>query len=176
VTAAIDMTARDDGRADLVVELTPADAADDARWFQVMAWQGDGFEVTDLEEVSPGRYEAEDAMPIVGRWKTVVRLHRGAELLAAPVYLPADPEIDAVEIPAEDRTVEMGDETDLLMREALDGSPTTAIIAYAIIAIVAAAWVASFAIAIRRIGDLGARAEEVRGRSVDRSTPTPTPA
>ena len=175
VTAAIDIAARDDGRADLVVELTPADAADDARWFQVMAWQGDGFEVTELDEVSPGRFVAEDPMPIVGRWKTVVRLHRGAELLAAPVYLPADPEIDATEIPAEDRTIEMGDETDLLMREALDGPATTGIIAYTVIALVAAGWIASFAVAIRRIGDLGARPAEVRGRSVPRSTPTPTP-
>ena len=178
VTAAMEITPGDDGRADVTVELTPADAADDARWFQVMAWQGDGYEVTELEEVAPGRFVAEDAMPAVGRWKTVLRLHRGAELLAAPVFLPADEEIGAEEVPAVDRTVELGDETSLLMREVQDGPATTGVIAYTVIALVAAAWVASFALAIRRIGDLGVAAGEVRGaaRSVPRSTPTPTPA
>jgi hypothetical protein len=155
VTAAIDVQPVDGGRAELTVELTPADAADGARWFQVMAWQGDGFEVTELDEVSPGRFVAEDAMPIVGRWKTVLRLHRGAELLSAPVYLPADPEIDAEEVPAQSRTIELGDETSVLMREAIDGPATTGIVAYTIIALVAAAWVASFALAIKRIGGAG---------------------
>jgi hypothetical protein len=126
-TAAIDVTTRDDGRADIAVQLTPADAADDARWFQVMAWQGDGFEVTELEEVGPGRYVAEDAMPVVGRWKTVLRLHRGAELLSAPIYLPEDAEIGVEEIPVEDRTIELADETSILMREVKDGPAATAI-------------------------------------------------
>jgi hypothetical protein len=176
-TAAIDVTTRDDGRADIAVQLTPADAADDARWFQVMAWQGDGFEVTELEEVGPGRYVAEDAMPVVGRWKTVLRLHRGAELLSAPIYLPEDAEIGVEEVPVEDRTIELADETSILMREVKDGPAATAIIAYALIAGIAVAWVASFALAIRRIGDLDARAGEVRGagRTVRPSTATPQP-
>jgi hypothetical protein len=176
-TAAIDVTTRDDGRADIAVQLTPADAADDARWFQVMAWQGDGFEVTELEEVGPGQYVAEDAMPVVGRWKTVLRLHRGAELLSAPIYLPEDVEIGVEEVPVEDRTIELADETSILMREVKDGPATTAVIAYTLIAGVAAAWVAAFALAVRRIGDLDPRASEVRGagRTVRPSTATPQP-
>ena len=177
VTADIDVTTRDDGRADIAVQLTPADAADDARWFQVMAWQGDGFEVTELDEVGPGRYVAEAAMPVVGRWKTVLRLHRGAELLSAPIYLPEDAEIGAEEVPAEDRTFELADETSILMREVTDGPATTGIISYTLIALVAVAWVASFSLAIRRIGDLEARGGEVRGagRTVRPSTATPQP-
>jgi hypothetical protein len=180
VTAAIDVTPRGNGTAAVAFELTPADAADDARWFQVMAWQGNGFEVAELEEVSPGRFVAEQPMPIVGSWKTLVRLHRGAELVAAPVFLPDDAEIGADEVPAQDRTVELSDETELLMREVQPGPALTGIVAYAVIAIVAAAWVGAFTIAVRRVGDLGPLDGEVRGpaagRSVARSTSASTPS
>ena len=39
-------------------------------------------------------------MPIGGDWKTLVRLHTGTDLTAAPIYLPEDPAIPAKEIPA----------------------------------------------------------------------------
>lgn len=175
VVADIEVTPVGEGLADVAVTLTPADAADDARWFQVMAWQGDGFDVAELDEVAPGRYVTEAPVPVVGRWKTVLRLHRGAELLAAPVYLPEDPEIGAAEVPAEDRTVELGDETSVLMREVQDGPRTTGVVAYTVIAGVAVAWVLAFRAAIGRIGEL-AVLEEVRGPTVPRSTPNPAAA
>jgi len=181
VSADLDVTTYADGTADVEVALTPAGAADDARWFQVMAWQGDGYDVAELEELAPGRYVTDHPVPVVGRWKTVLRLHRGAELLAAPVFLPDDPDIGATEVPAVDRTVELGGEQAVLMREVRDGPATTAIVAYVVIALVAVAWVASFALAIARIGDLGRRDDEVRGPAADRSvarssrSPRPTP-
>jgi hypothetical protein len=181
VVAAIDVTPLGDGTAEIAVELDPPGAADDARWFQVMAWQGDGYAVAELDEVEPGRFVAERPVPIVGRWKTVLRLHRGAELLSAPVFLPDDPEIGAEEVPAEDRTVALGDETSVLMREVQDGPATVGAIAYTVIGIVAVAWVLAFRAAIRRIGDADAP-PEVRGPSatavrptVAASTPSPTP-
>jgi len=153
VVAAMELRPVGDGTAEVDVTLTPADAAHDARWFQVMAWQGDGYDVAELDEVAPGHFVTDHPVPIVDRWKTVLRLHRGAELLAAPVYLPADPDIGAVEVPAQDRTVELGDETSLLLREVREGPATTGAIAYTVIGLVVAAWVGSFAIAIRRIAD-----------------------
>jgi hypothetical protein len=156
ITAAVDVTPNAAGdAADVEVTLTPPDAADGNRWFQVMAWQGDGYDVAELEEVEPGRFVAEHPVPIGDRWKTIVRLHDGAAMLGAPVFLPDDPEIGAPEVPAEDRVVELGAEQDLLLREVRPGPATTGIVAYTVIALVAAAWIGAFILAVRRIGDLG---------------------
>jgi hypothetical protein len=174
VTAAIEVTPAGDGVADVAVELTPTDAAEDARWFQVMAWQGDGFAASELDEVAPGRFVTEEPVPVVGDWKTILRLHRGAELLSAPVYLPSDPEIDADEVPADDRVADLEGERSVLLREVTDGPATTRIAAYLVIGVVAAGWIAAFVLAIRRIGDLPPRRrDEVRGRSVTTSANPP---
>ena len=47
-------------------------------------------------------YRATRPLPASGpKWKTLVRLHRGPkDLVAVPVYLPADPDIPAPEIAA----------------------------------------------------------------------------
>jgi hypothetical protein len=160
------------------VSLTPDDAADGNRWFQVMAWQGNGFDVAELEETAPGRFAAAHPVPIGGRWKTIVRLHDGAAMLGAPVFLPDDPEIGASEVPAEDRVVELGAEQDLLLREVRPGPATTGIVAYTVIAAVAAVWVGAFAYAIRRIGDLGPlpTAPPPPQSDAARIAPTPVPA
>ena len=156
IVAAIDVSPTASGDAATVeVTLTPPDAVDGNRWFQVMAWQGNGYDVAELEEIEPGRFVTDHPVPIGGRWKTIVRLHDGAAMLGAPVFLPEDREIDAPEVPAEDRVVELGAEQDLLLREVRPGPATTGIVAYTVIALIAAAWIGAFAFAIRRIGDLG---------------------
>jgi hypothetical protein len=123
------------------VTLDPADAAADAHWFEVMSWQGGTLIYTPLVEVAPGRYRTDVLLPVTGHAKTLVRLHRGSEMIAAPVWFPADPEINAPEIPAVDRTEPMVRDTKLIMREAHGGSPTTARVVYATLAAIVAAWI-----------------------------------
>ena len=134
------------------VELDPAGAADEARWFQATSWQGGGLVLADMEEVSRGRYRSAEPVPVGGRWKTLVRLHRGGELMTVPVFLPADPEIGEPEISAVDRTQPFESETDYLLRETRPGEQLVANLIYGLLAAVAIAWIASFAVASARIG------------------------
>lgn len=136
------------------VALEPVDAADEARWFQATSWQGGGLVLADMEEVSRGRYRSKEPVPIGGRWKTLVRLHRGGELMTVPVFLPADPAIGEPEISAVDRTQAFESETDYLLRETRPNDQLVANLVHALLAVVALAWIASFAVASERIGRL----------------------
>ena len=151
IEAAIDVEPAGPGLVYVRVQLDPPTAAEDALWFQVMAWQGDGFRSAEFAEVAPGRYVADRPMPAEGNWKTVVRLHRGDELLSAAVFLPADPEIGAEGVAAIDRTVELGPEPKILLREQKPGAATVQYLAYAVIAGVAVLWAWAFAMATSRI-------------------------
>jgi len=133
------------------VDLTPADAGADARWFQTMSWQGGGLAIAEMAEVGPGQYLSDKAIPVTGRGKALVRLHRGGEMMAAPVYFPADPEIGEPEIPAEARTVPMTGERELLLRETTDGGGLIAPVVYGLFVAVLVGWAAAFVLAARRL-------------------------
>ena len=85
------------------VRLSPADAADDAEWLTVTAWQGDGLVVDRLRRVGPGHYRTTEPIPVNGNWKSLIRLHNGNSLTAVPVFLPRDQAIPAKEVPARAR-------------------------------------------------------------------------
>jgi hypothetical protein len=134
------------------VELDPAAAADEARWFQATSWQGGGLVLADMEETSRGHYRSQEPVPVGGRWKTLVRLHRGGELMTVPVFLPADPAIGEPEISAVDRTQPFESETDYLLRETRPNKQLVADLIYGLLGIVSLAWIASFAVASSQIG------------------------
>jgi hypothetical protein len=129
------------------VELNPPDAADEARWFQATAWQGGGLVLADMKELSPGRYRSAEPIPVGGNWKSLLRLHRGGELMTVPVFLPADPAIGESEISAVDRTQRFEAETAYLLRETRPNDQLVARLIYALLVLVSMAWVASFALA-----------------------------
>lgn len=123
---------RTGGQAHVEVELVPADAAQAASTFAASSWQGGGRITAALNEVGPGRYISSEPLPVGGRWKSVVVLNRDDEVMAAPVHLPADPEIGASAIPAiPERHASFVRNTDLLLREAHPGPPLPAALAYA---------------------------------------------
>ncbi|CAN5819573.1 hypothetical protein BH24ACT3_BH24ACT3_12230 [soil metagenome] len=134
------------------VTLSPADAADDARWFQAMAWQGGELVIAEMDEVSPGVYRADRPVPVTGLAKSLVRLHRGGEMMAVPVRFPDDPEIGAPEIPPVDRKVAFGSEQPFLLRETREGSAWLEIAVYGLLVVVAAAWVTAFVFTSRKVG------------------------
>jgi len=144
-------------RALVHVTLTPANAASHARRFHTMSWQGGGLVIANMKAQGAGEYVSDKPLPISGHWKTLVRLHRGAQMLAAPVWMPADPAIGKGSIPAVDRTVAMVREQKYLTREARSGPATFAIFAYVLLTIVAVAWATSFVLAATRPGRGGAR-------------------
>jgi len=70
----------------------------------------------------PGVYRSEQPVPVDGRWKTVLRMDWAGEMMALPVYLPADGAIAKAEIPAADRTASFESERRYLLRETHDAN------------------------------------------------------
>ena len=149
--AAIDVE-RSGDEVTVRAEVTPADAAVDARWFQLIAWQGGGFERADMIATDePGVYESERAIPATGNWKTLLRLHKGPSMVAIPVWMPADREIDKGEISAVDKTARFAPEQRFLLREARPGPAWFANVVYLVLALIATAWVGAFVYVARSI-------------------------
>jgi hypothetical protein len=106
------------------VRLAPATAADDAAWFTATAWQGGGGVTDRLRRTGPGTWESTRPLPVHGDWKATLRLQRGTQVLALPVYLPRDDAIPAPGIAATSsftRSFQLDKE--LMQREAKQGVP-----------------------------------------------------
>lgn len=149
------------------VELTPADAADDAHWFQATSWQGGGLVLADMVEVEPGLWRSESPVPIEGLWKSLLRLHRnGSEMMAVPIWFPDDPEINEPEIPAVDRTAAFASESQFLLRETEESDGWLSPIVHGYLGLVVFAWLAAFAFGVRRISaeDLRSAVDDVDHR------------
>jgi len=143
---------RPQGDALVTVELRPPAAARDADLFEVWSVQGDGRVRSPLREVSPGLYRAERTVPVGGQWKTLVALYRGTEVMAVPIRLPADPGIEAPEVPAvASRKASFGAVGAVLLRETHPGPRGTALLVYACLGAVVVVWVGLLRRAIRRV-------------------------
>ena len=113
------------------ISLDPPDAARRATSFRLVSWQGGGRLSVDLEELGPGRYASSRPVPVARPWKTVLSLNRGDQVMAAPVYLPADPAIGASEVAAlPERRQPFTRSSAVLLREAHDGPTWPAGVAY----------------------------------------------
>jgi hypothetical protein len=140
-------------RAVVEVDLTPGNAASNADVFNVTSWQGGGKMTTSLHEVAPGHFRSAGSVQISGRWKTTVNLIRGDQLMAAPVYMPADPEIGAAAVPAvAERHVVFVKNTALLLREQHPGPAWPAVAAWSGLAALVALWVYLMALSASRFG------------------------
>jgi len=150
VTADVRIEPTGEGLAVVTATLTPADAAEDAYWFQASAWQGGGLELATMDPTGrPGEYRSAEPVPVDGLWKTLLRLHRGSEMMAVPVYLPADPEIGEPEITATDRVAPFVTERDYLLRETHDGNAWLSPVVHLVLVAVCALWAAAFVVAVR---------------------------
>ena len=158
---------RQGDRAVVDVTLDPPDAAKGAVALEVTSWQGGGTEHAPLEEIGPGHYRTEKAVPVTGSWKSLVSLLRGDQVMAAPVSLPADPEIGAPEEPAlPRRDVTFVRNTTLLLREQHPGPAWPSVLAYSGLAFLMALWV----------GLIAFTATRVRRPSADADRPGHTPS
>lgn len=160
------------------VELSPPNAAKSATAFGIVSWQGGGQVSASLEEVAPGRYVSSRAVPITGSWKTMVGLQRSDEVMAAPIYLPADPEYGDPEVPAVgERRTDFVRNTTVLLRETKSGPATTAVIAYAALGTVMAVWLGLFVLCAVKLSDRPApnRDSPPAGGPTRLATPTSPP-
>jgi hypothetical protein len=147
-----------------LVKLDPPDAAADAEWFDVTAWQGGGLVVAPLERTAPGVYRSTEPIPVHGNWKAMIRLHDGNSLTALPLYLPRDEAIPVGEVPAPSHfTRSFSDEHQLLQREAKAGSPIVTTLAYSAVAGIALSLLILLAWALHRLA-VGLRPAPWRAR------------
>jgi hypothetical protein len=102
VRAAVTLAPAGAGHVKPTVRYTPQGAVRDADWLDAIAWQGGGKRtLTTLERQADGSYTTDQALPVGGSWKTLLRYHRGREMGVVPVFMPADAAIPgATEIPA----------------------------------------------------------------------------
>ncbi|MCU1587228.1 MAG: conserved rane protein of unknown function [Frankiales bacterium] len=136
-----------DGRALVTARLSST--VRDPSWMQITAWQGDvphGLEVVPMVQRG-GDWVSFSPVPVTGHWKTMLRLHDGRTLAAAPVYMAADPAIGAKELPAADGPRKFIAESRLLQRERkldvptwLWGAACTVVLICTLILIAALAW------------------------------------
>jgi len=145
-------TSSPDGGTLVDVTLRPADAAEDAIVFTVTSWQGGGTVHAALHRIGSGHYRTTTPVPVSGSWKSMVTLERGDQVMAAPIYLPADAEIGAPAIPAlPQRDVTFVRNTALLLREQHAGPAWPALLAYTGLAVLVTAWMALIAFTVTRI-------------------------
>jgi hypothetical protein len=138
------------------VTLSPRDAAGDAEWFNVTAWQGDGLVLSGLERVGPGRYRTEEPVPVHGNWKSLIRLHVGDSLTAVPLFLPEDRAIPAPEVPASARFERsFVADHEILQREQKGGSAALTALAYGTVVGIALALLALLAWGLHRLSSDG---------------------
>jgi hypothetical protein len=174
--AAVTLTDTSSERREALVEarLTPPNLADDAAWATVTSWQGGGLVVSDLERVSPGTWRSEQPVPLHGDWKASLRIQKGRDLIALPVYMPEDTAIPAREVPASGSfTREFVADKEVLQREVKDDVPgwlwtaaSGAVLALYVIFLTTLAW------GVGRVARRGPRPPSAAPRSEQR-TPAP---
>jgi hypothetical protein len=138
--------------ADATVRISPARATSDSQWLTMTAWQGGGLQVDTLRKVGPSTWRTNQPVPVYGKWKAMLRLENGRGVRAVPVYLPADPAIPAKEVPGSSHfTRAFVRDKKVLQREAVGGTTWLALPAYLILLAIAAVWLASLGIGLRRL-------------------------
>ena len=147
-----DVSGKDGREVEATIRLNPPNAATDANWFDVTAWQGGSLVVDPLNRIGPGVYRTTEPIPVHGNWKTMVRFHKGNSLTALPIYLPRDAAIPVGEVPAPAHfTRSFGSEHKLLQREQKGGSPVLVVIAYSTVAGITLSLLALLAWALHRL-------------------------
>ena len=139
------------------VQVPNPSAVAHADWFDITAWQGrrhgdGGLVISPLHQTGPGTYATRGTVPTGGTWKTMIRFHKGRELVTLPLYLPADPAIPAPAVtrPPAFTAAFVRDKT-VLQREAIGGSVGMQRLAYTVLACLAAMWILSLAWGLRRL-------------------------
>jgi len=101
------------------VTFHPASVVSKPDYVQQLSWQGHRQSVVGiLRRIEPGVYRTVKPLPLSGSWKSLIRMQQGRVRADVPVYMPADPAIPAVGIPAQAHvTRALVSDTRLMQRE-----------------------------------------------------------
>jgi hypothetical protein len=148
------------------VKLSPSDAARDADWLTMTAWQGGGLHVDRLKSLGGGVYRTTQPIPVHGEWKATLRLENGRGVRAVPVYLPEDKAIPAREVPAPSHfTRPFVRDKKILQREAVGGTAWLSVPAYLLLLGIAALWLVALGWGLRRLE--ATAGQEIHGDVID---------
>ena len=130
------------------------DIADGAAWATVTGWQGKAELYIDrLERVGEGVYRLDGPPPTSGTWKTMLRVHRGREIVSVPVRLPEDRAIPAPEVPVTAEARPFVADHLVLQREQKQGvAPSLKTIGPLIVLLIALSFAAALSWGVGRIG------------------------
>ena len=151
------------------VRFDPPDLAEGAEFVNVTAWQGALWQpgvhsfAEPLKEVEPGVYRTARPIPVHGEWKSLIRVHDGRAMIAAPIFMPEDRAIPAPQVPAEPeftREFVLGQK--LLLREAKEAPGWITIVAYLLTLAVIVVWIGGVAWGVRHLRRRGT-GQAVRG-------------
>ena len=146
---------------EVTARLNPPDAADDAHWFLITAWQGEEGRsvVSKMKEIAPGVWRSQEPLPVHGTWKSTLRLHRGSAVEGMAVYFPEDRAIPAEAVPATASfTRPFIDDKELLQREQKpDVSGALVLFAYLVVLLIAIILVGSIVAGLRRLENVTSR-------------------
>jgi hypothetical protein len=143
------------GKVEVTARIDPPSAARHANWNQALAWQYKRpLELAAMKRVGNGVYRTVKPLPATGDGKTVLRLHRDASLLSAPVYMPADPGIPVKGVPVRSSvTRDFVYDHELLQRERKKDVPGwVPTMAYSVVGAVVAVFLAILGWALMRLG------------------------
>lgn len=114
---------RDGTHAAVTAHFDDPTVLDGAEWFQVFAWQGGGRLQEPMQYVGRGTWRSPEPVPITGEWKSMLRIHDGSSMRAAPIRFNYDRFVDAPPIPARSREdFAFAREQQYLMREYRGGN------------------------------------------------------
>jgi hypothetical protein len=170
-----DVTASPKRTVNVTVQLDPADAAKDARWLTLTAWQGKEPSVVDRMEKVPGEegtYRSTKPIPVDGNWKTTLRLAKGRAVQGAAIYFPEDPAIPAPAVPAQSGRIDFVDDKKLLQREQKKGvSGALTLFAYIFVLVIALGLIASLALGLKRMERAMEKVREMKMSGGDGGSP-----
>jgi hypothetical protein len=159
------------------IRLDPPDAADDAEWFNITGWQGQGSIVDHLEKSEQGVYRTTKPIPVHGNWKTTLRLHVDGAVASIPFFMPADSAIPAPEIPAKPQfTRPFVLDQDNLLREVKDDVPGwLRTVAYLVVLLIAIGLISALGWGLARFGNRSGRDDDSAPPQPQRAAPKPRP-
>jgi hypothetical protein len=142
----------------VTARIDPPGAVVDPEWVHIISWQGAEWSSAEhtrlhpLEPLGDGVYRSTEPVHVAGAWKTMLRVHEGRTLAAAPIYLPEDTAIPAEEVPAEEQASRsfVPDE-EVLLREMRPAPAWIGGVAHAGMAVIGAGWLAAFVLAARHL-------------------------
>jgi hypothetical protein len=111
--------------AQATIAIHPAATVSNPDYVQQLSWQGHTKSIdAALHRIGPGVYRTAKPLPLSGSWKSLIRIQQGRMRGDVPVFMPADPAIPALGIPALTRvTRPFVSDTTLMQRERKHGIP-----------------------------------------------------